>query len=168
MKNKTITTLLGALCAVTFFAGCWMTSSTNDGNCGPDQQASVGKTITATSDEIYVESGSIANSSSTCPASFHLFWDWANPARALTDSTLPPLIDLKHSFHVNSDNLSFSDDTPLPTRTHGVGGYSWSIEFEDHNTGDTAASNYYIKTYLGSSLSADSVSISARVNYYKH
>ncbi len=149
----------------TFLAGCMSAVATSEGNCGVNQEVKASKTLTINNDEILLQTGAVASGTSSCPASFHLFWNWANSNRAFQDSTMPPLVDLPHSFHVNSDNLSYPGDTPAPTRTKN-GYYSWSIEFEDHNNSDTAASNFYIKTYLGSNAAADSVSVSARVDYY--
>jgi hypothetical protein len=104
-----------------------------------------------------------------------LYFSWADTTRAETDTAMPPLSNLHYSFHVNSDNLYFPD-APNPTwsRIYGRGRnlinsyYEWSIIFSEHNSSDTAASNYYIKTADSSANPADSVYINGTVNYYLH
>ncbi|GEM_PF-2989922 len=159
-----------AFVSLSLFSGC---PTTNDVgvDCGPYENVA-SQVVVQIGRNYRLETGPVANGSQFCEATFHLYWRWADTNRAKKDGSMPPLYDLKSSFHVNSESLVFSSDTPAPKAVEAVGPNrdqtAWEIQFSDHNVNaDTVGQNYFIHTWPTSNNPADSVYISGQIFYYK-
>ena len=150
---------------VMFGSGC-QEGDVTVGNCGPSATA-LHDTILPIGGTFYIGSGNVADPSQSCEAKWTLQFLWANLNRRKTDTSEPPLNDIMDAFHVNSDNLSYRNDMPIPTRILDAGnGYRWFVSLTDHYSSDDTSVNYYIKTWNNSNNPADSIEVDGTVDYY--
>jgi len=126
----------------------------------------IGRTIFLRSDA--------AQATSDCPVTYKLQWRWADPNRAATDATQPPLHDLLDAFGIRStgtqvDPIGVAPLPELTTPSSSSSPYNlWSITYTTHNSnGGGGPWDYALSTYPSSNNVKDSVWVSAEVDCYE-
>jgi hypothetical protein len=135
-------------------------------NCGTLKTVSLFQTVTA-AEALYTLATPVEPviNDVDCVTSYSLAFRWANPARASSDNTMPPLWNLPQALRFNGGVSYFVYDTS-PELSSGAP-YVWTLTYFDHaaNRGLTSTDYSIVTTFLSNSA-ADSVHIEGSISYY--
>jgi len=152
------------------FLGC--KNSTSSQTCGQLHTITLNKTITVSDPSFFLETP-YASSSSSCPASFSLDFQYADAANALHLNDLSKVpINLSNAFQVRASDGTggtFAQGTEWniqALRGPNTFPQEWFISFDDHNSATAFNSKYTITFGLNSTNPIDSMKISGSISYH--
>lgn len=135
-------------------------------NCGTSQSVTLKQTVTA-AEALYTLATPVEpiTDDVDCGATYSLAFRWADPGRASTDNTMPPLWNLSQVFRFNG-GISYFVYTTTPSLGTGAP-YVWSLNYYDHASGrGLTSTDFSLVTTFLSSDSRDSVHIEGSISYY--
>ncbi len=144
----------------------WSCSGISDSNavdCGTRLNATSTYTVAPLAGYNLFSVSTPLNASSKCDAQFTLTFRYADPTRALSDSTMPPLIGLDSIFHADADSIVFTHGAPTRNKSTI---YVWTITGTGINSNSSSLkSAYYIKVQIGPSAMADSTMVTGNIDF---
>lgn len=150
--------------AVSWTASACSAADNTAASCGTPEVATASFTVTQGNPTFNLVTPSNALSgSASCLTEFDLNFEYANPARARTDATQPPLLDLAEAFRPDpTDHFVYSG----PMEVVVLPPYLWDATTSNHPGNGTTTTTYSIVTGFNSTNPSDSVIVTGRITYY--